>query len=80
MAGAVGRHLYGLAGCRGRMIYLLSETGETVVLRAGRTPEVVARNAVGEQSIASPAISNGQIFLRTDRHLIAIGKPGASKK
>lgn len=53
-------------------IYFLSETGETIVLRAGRTPEVMARNDLGEQCIASPAISNGQLFIRTDRHLIAI--------
>jgi outer membrane protein assembly factor BamB len=64
----------------GGLIYLVSETGETVVLRAGRTPQVVSRNAIGEQTIASPAISNGQIFLRTDRHLFAIGKPGAERK
>ncbi len=53
-------------------VYLLSETGEAVVLRAGRTPQVLARNTLDEQCIASPAISNGQIFIRTDRNLIAI--------
>lgn len=54
-------------------IYLLSETGEMLVLRAGRKAEVVARNDLGEQCIASPAFSNGQIFIRTDRTLYAIG-------
>jgi outer membrane protein assembly factor BamB len=54
-------------------IYLLSETGEMLVLRAGRKAEVLSKNDVGEQSIASPALSNGQIFLRTDRSLFAIG-------
>jgi outer membrane protein assembly factor BamB len=55
-------------------IYFVSENGETVVLRAGRNPEVLARNALGERQIASPAVSNGQIFIRTDDHLYAIGK------
>ena len=55
-------------------IYLVSETGDTVVLRAGRELDVIARNNIGEHTIASPAISNGQIFLRTDEHLIAIGQ------
>ena len=55
-------------------IYLVSETGDTVVLRAGREFDVIARNNIGEHTIASPAISNGQIFLRTDEHLIAIGQ------
>ena len=54
-------------------VYLVSATGETIVVRAGRELHVLARNDVGERTIASPAISNGQIFLRSDEHLIAIG-------
>jgi outer membrane protein assembly factor BamB len=54
-------------------IYFVSENGETIVVRAGRTPEVLARNDLGERQIASPAVSNGQIFIRTDDHLFAIG-------
>ena len=54
-------------------VYLVSETGETIVLRAGRRFNVISRNDLGEHMIASPAISNGQIFLRTDKNLIAIG-------
>ena len=57
-------------------VYLVSETGETIVLRAGRRLDVIARNDIGEHTIASPAISNGQIFLRTDEHLVAIGSIG----
>jgi outer membrane protein assembly factor BamB len=55
-------------------IYFVSETGETIVLRGGREPGIVAKNDVGERLIASPAISNGQIFLRADDRLIAVGK------
>ena len=54
-------------------VYFASETGETIVVRSARTPEVIARNDIGERMMASPAISNGQIFLRTDDHLFAIG-------
>jgi outer membrane protein assembly factor BamB len=57
----------------GGHVYFVSENGDTVVVRAGRRPEVVARNAIDERSVASPAISNGQIFIRTDHHLLAIG-------
>jgi len=56
-------------------IYLQSETGETIVLQAGREARVLARNPIGERSVASPAISKGQIFIRTDGHLVCIGKP-----
>jgi outer membrane protein assembly factor BamB len=55
-------------------IYMVSETGETYVLRAGRTPEVLAENDLGERFLASPAISRGRIFLRSDRTLFAVGR------
>ena len=53
-------------------VYFLSETGETFVLKAGRTPEVLAKNDLGERFLASPAIARGGIFLRSDRTLFAI--------
>lgn len=53
-------------------IYLASENGETLVLRSGRTPQVLAKNKLDMRVIASPAISDGRIFIRGDRQLIAI--------
>lgn len=58
----------------GGHVYFVSENGETVVVKAGRTPQIAARNPLGERAIASPAIAGGQIFLRTDRHVFAIGR------
>jgi outer membrane protein assembly factor BamB len=55
-------------------IYMLSETGETFVLEAGREPRLLARNDVGERLIASPAISNGHLLLRSDQTLFSVGK------
>jgi outer membrane protein assembly factor BamB len=57
-------------------VYMVSETGETFVMRAGRTPEVLARNDLGERFIASPAISRGRLYLRSDRTLFAVGSTG----
>lgn len=54
-------------------IYLFAESGETVVLRAGRTPEVLVRNTIDGRILASPAISGGRIFIRTDDGVIAVG-------
>ena len=54
-------------------VYLLSETGETVVLQAGRTPKVLARNTTDGHFVASPAVAGGRLFLRADDRLIAIG-------
>ena len=55
-------------------IYLLSEGGETVVLAAGRTPRILARNKLDARQLASPAISGGQLFIRSDDALFAIGR------
>jgi outer membrane protein assembly factor BamB len=60
-------------------IYFVSENGETIVMQSGRTPSVLARNDLGERAVASPAISNGQIFIRTDDHVFCIGNPSATK-
>lgn len=53
-------------------IYFVSETGQTIVLKGGRRPEVLARNDIGERLIASPGISNGAIYLRSDGRLFCI--------
>jgi outer membrane protein assembly factor BamB len=53
-------------------VYLFGENGETLVLRSGRTPEVLAKNKLDMRVIASPAISGGRIFVRGDRELVAI--------
>jgi outer membrane protein assembly factor BamB len=55
-------------------IYLVSETGETVVLKAGRTPAVLARNRIDGHFVASPAIADGRIYLRADDRIVAIGR------
>jgi len=55
-------------------IYVTSEDGVTSVFTAGPKFQVVAENAVNEYTLSSVAVSNGQIFLRTDRHLYALGR------
>ena len=55
-------------------ILLTSEEGETFILKAGPKHEVLRSNSVGEPVYASPAIANGNIFIRGERHLFAIGK------
>jgi outer membrane protein assembly factor BamB len=55
-------------------IYVTNEDGVTVVVKAGPQFEVLAENDLGEYSLSSPAVSEGQLFLRTDSALYAIGK------
>jgi outer membrane protein assembly factor BamB len=59
----------------GDYLYFPADDGTTYVLRAGPTFDVVAQNDLNEQFSASPAISRGQIFLRTHENLYCIGRP-----
>ena len=54
-------------------IYVTSEEGVTSVFSAGPRFQLLAENAVDEYTLSSIAISQGQLFLRTDKHLFAIG-------
>jgi outer membrane protein assembly factor BamB len=55
-------------------IYFADETGTTLVLEAGRTLKVLAKNRLSGRFGASPAIAGGRIFLRSDDAVIAVGK------
>jgi len=55
-------------------IYITSEDGLTTVIEAGPEFEVLAENDLADYCLSSPAISDGQIFIRTTQHLYCIGK------
>ncbi len=55
------------------LAYFLSDKGLMTVIRPGPEFEVVARNDIGEDMRASPAISEGQMLLRGVRNLYCIG-------
>jgi outer membrane protein assembly factor BamB len=59
----------------GDRIYVVNQSGDTIVFRASRTFEVLARNPIGEMSNSTPAFSDGQIFLRTHGGLFCIAAP-----
>lgn len=50
-------------------LYLVNQSGDTVILRAGPKFEVISINPVGEPSNSTLALSNGDIFLRTQEAL-----------
>jgi outer membrane protein assembly factor BamB len=58
-------------------IYITNEDGVTVVVKAGPTFEVLARNDFDDYTLSSPAVSEGQIFIRTAKFLYCIGKRAA---
>lgn len=53
-------------------IYVPGENGFMVVLAQGPNLEVLARNDMGESCLASPAIAEGRIYIRTRHHLYCI--------
>jgi outer membrane protein assembly factor BamB len=55
-------------------IYLTSEDGEVRVVKAGPGGEILTTNYVGDTCMATPAISDGMIFYRTQHYLIGIGR------
>lgn len=59
----------------GGLVYFLNDKGEMNVVKPGPKLELIAKNDLGEPTFASPAVSNGQIFIRSDKSLICIGKP-----
>jgi outer membrane protein assembly factor BamB len=68
-----GKHSPSLVIANG-LVYFLSDRGVMTVVKPGPKYEVVARNELGEQTRASPAISNGLMFLRGLENLYCIGK------
>jgi outer membrane protein assembly factor BamB len=59
-------------------IYITSEEGLTSVFAAGPKFEVIAENALNDYCLSSPAISDGQIFIKTSGQLYCIGNTNRS--
>jgi outer membrane protein assembly factor BamB len=57
-------------------LLLLSEDGDGFLIKAGPVHEVLKVNALDEPIYASPAVANGRLFIRGDKHLYCIGKKG----
>jgi len=60
-------------------LYFTSEDGEIFVVKAGPKYELLSTNAMNEVCMATPAISDGTLFVRAQKHLYAIAEPSAVK-
>lgn len=54
-------------------VYTVSQKGEVSVIQAGAEWKLLSRSRLGEEVFASPAIADGQIFLRTTEYLYCFG-------
>ncbi|MEZ5393792.1 MAG: PQQ-binding-like beta-propeller repeat protein [Bryobacterales bacterium] len=55
-------------------IYAISEDGATSVIAAGGEFRLLSVNKLNDYTLATPAVSDGQIFIRTSQYLYCIGK------
>jgi outer membrane protein assembly factor BamB len=73
--GALGGYSASPVAAEGK-IFVASEEGKIAVLRAGRDWDVLAVNDLGEGAFATPALSAGRIYVRTDEALYSFGSRG----
>ena len=57
----------------GRKIVYVSEDGYGFVMAAGREFKRLAKNTIGSACLATPAISNGRLYIRTRERLVCVG-------
>jgi outer membrane protein assembly factor BamB len=67
----LGEHHASLVSADG-LVYFLNDDGVMNVVKPGPLFVRLAKNELGEKTFASPAISEGQLFLRGDEHLFCI--------
>ena len=68
----MGEHHASLVSAEG-LVYFLNDNGVMNVVKPGPEFVRVAQNEIGEKTFASPAISQGQVFLRGENTLFCIG-------
>ncbi len=56
-------------------VFVTNDAGTTFVIQHGREFKLLRTNTLGEGMIASPALVDGMWYIRTTRHLWAIGTP-----
>jgi hypothetical protein len=69
----LGRH-HASPVLAGGLVFFINDDGQVNVVKPGRQFERIATYELGEPCYASPAISNGQVFLRGFEHLFCIGR------
>jgi outer membrane protein assembly factor BamB len=58
-------------------VYFVNDTGTLRAVKPGKSYQALAESELGEKVFASPALSEGQIFIRGDKSLICLGKRSA---
>ena len=56
-------------------VFALSEDGDTFVMQAGPEFKVLGKNSLDEMTLATPAVANGSLIIRTASKLYRISEP-----
>jgi outer membrane protein assembly factor BamB len=56
-------------------VYAISEEGTVYVYPAAASFHLLAKNSMGERVLATPAVADGRLYIRGEKHLFCIGKP-----
>lgn len=58
----------------GTHMYLFSEEGDCTILDIAAAPKIVAKTKLGERTLASPAVIDGDLIIRSEQALYRIGR------
>ena len=53
----------------GDNLYVPNEAGTIYVVKTGREFNLLSKKSLGERTLASPAVADGALFLRSEKHL-----------
>jgi hypothetical protein len=76
--GALGDYYSSPVAADGK-IYFASQQGVVTVIKAGDIFQILSRNELEEQIMATPAIVDGTIYIRTAGYLFAFGQPSKTE-
>ncbi len=68
----LGKAFWASLVCAEGKLYATDQSGDTFVVAARPEYELIGKNRLGEHTDASPAISDGEVFIRTHQHLWCI--------
>lgn len=57
----------------GDRIFCVDESGVVWVFAASTTYKLLGKSELSEESMATPAVANGRLYMRTNTHLISVG-------
>jgi outer membrane protein assembly factor BamB len=72
--GGVGHTFSASPVAAGGRLYFLDEDGTTIVVAPGDSYKELAQNKLDEMTLASPAVAEGSLFIRTEKKLYRVGR------